>query len=241
MESIGLHAPDATNQIIQRDRYAEFIFVLANIAASVEKLATEIRLLQRSEVGELSEPFDEKKQVGSSTMAQKRNPIVCENSCGLARVVRGYVTPALENVSLWHERDLTNSSSERIILPHACILTDYILQNMTKVVKGIRVNRDAMQANLEETGGSIMAESVMLALTEKGMGRQEAHEVLRKSAIDARNKDRPLHEVLRADKKVRKLLPGTELDKALDYSSYIGVAVETVERLARKIKPSGGK
>ena len=235
MGKLGLAAPDATSQIIQRDRYAEFVFLMANIAASVEKLATEIRLLQRSEVGEVQEPFDEKKQVGSSTMAQKRNPVTCENSCGLARIVKAYVAPALENVPLWHERDLTNSSAERMILPHACILTDFILRNMTAVVKGMKVRPEAMLANLASTRGLIMSESVMLALVSKGMDRQEAHELLRVASARATAEKRDLLPVLSEDKRVREHLSPKELRSALDYSCYTGSSAEIVDRLARKL------
>ncbi len=236
MKRLGLGIPDATSQVVQRDRHAEFVFLMANIAASVEKLATEIRLLQRSEVGEVQEPFDEKRQVGSSTMAQKRNPVTCENSCGLARIVRACVTPALENVPLWHERDLTNSSSERMLIPHACILTDYILRNMTKVVRGMKVNPAAMLANLRATKGLIMSEPVMIALVGKGMDRQDAHELLRvKSArVTAENSD--LHDVLAEDATVRKLLTSKELAAAMDYGNYTGDSANTVLRLARKLR-----
>jgi len=241
MRRLGLGVPDATSQIVQRDRLAEFIFVLANISASVEKLATEVRLLQRSEVGELSEPFDEQNQVGSSTMAHKRNPVVCENACGIARVVRGFVVPALENVPTWHERDLTNSSSERMIVPHACILTDYILRNMTEVVAKMRVGEDAMRANLESTRGLIMAEPVMIALVGKGMDRQEAHELLRKASMKASAGKGSLEGLLRAEPAVKKLLSASELRDALDYSKYTGTAAETVDRLARKLGAKKGK
>jgi len=241
MARLGLGVPDATSQIIQRDRLAEFVFVLANISASVEKLATEIRLLQRSEVGELSEPFDEEKQVGSSTMAHKRNPVVCENACGIARVVRGFVIPALENVPTWHERDLTNSSSERIFVPHACILTDYILGNMTDVVSGMNVRQDAMAANLESTRGLIMAEPVMIALVGKGMDRQDAHELLRKASIKASAGKGTLEGLLLAEPAVKKLLSARELKDALDFSKYTGTAAATVERLARKLGAKKGK
>jgi adenylosuccinate lyase len=235
MKRLGLGVPDATSQVIQRDRYAEFVFLMANIAASVERLATEIRLLQRSEVGEVMEPFDEKKQVGSSTMAQKRNPVTCENSCGLARIIRAYVTPALENVPLWHERDLTNSSAERMMMPHACILTDYILRNMTTVVKGMKVRPEAMLANLKATKGLIMSESVMIALVGKGMDRQDAHELLRVASARAVSEGRDLHDILSGDETVKKHLTPKELRAALEYSCYTGTSAETVERLARKL------
>ena len=236
MRKLGLGAPDASSQIIQRDRYAEFVFLMANIAASVEKLATEIRLLQRSEVGEVLEPFDERRQVGSSTMAQKRNPVSCENSCGLARIIRAYVTPALENVTLWHERDLTNSSAERMMIPHACILTDFILRNMTTVVKGMKVRPESMLANLKATKGVIMSEPVIIALVAKGMDRQDAHEMLRLLSFRATAEGRDMLDILSGDTKVMKYLNAKELSSALDYSCYTGTSAETVERLARKLR-----
>ena len=241
MRKLGLGIPDATSQVVQRDRHAEFVFLMANIAASVEKLATEIRLLQRSEVGEVQEPFDERKQVGSSTMAQKRNPVTCENACGLSRIVRAYVTPALENVPLWHERDLTNSSSERMLIPHACILTDYILRNMTTVVKGMKVNPAAMIANLRATKGLIMSESVMLALVGKGMDRQDAHELLRLASARVAAENRDLHDIISEDANVKRLLTKKALASALDYASYTGDSADTVDRLARKLRPSRKK
>jgi adenylosuccinate lyase len=161
--------------------------------------------------------------------------VVCENACGIARVVRGFVVPALENVPLWHERDLTNSSSERLILPHACILTDYILRNMTGVVNGLKVRPEAMLANLESTRGLIMAEPVMLALVSKGMDRQEAHELLRRASLRASAGERTLEDVLLEEPVVNKLMSSRELKDALDYASYTGTAAETVDRLARKL------
>ncbi|MGQ9583368.1 MAG: adenylosuccinate lyase [Thermoplasmatota archaeon] len=239
MRRLGLGIPDAANQILQRDRHAEFVFLLANVSTSVEKLATEVRLLQRSEVGEVEEPFDEARQVGSSTMPQKRNPVVSENACGLARVVRSLVAPALESNILWHERDLTNSSTERVVLPHAAILTDYILRNMTGVVRGMTIRPERMRANLEAAGGEVMAESVMLALTSKGMDRGEAHELVRRAAISAASRGIRFEEALRADGRVRSLLSAEEMAKALDPYNYIGVAEELVKRLAAKLSRAG--
>jgi adenylosuccinate lyase len=236
MEHLGLDPPIATTQILQRDRYAELIFVLANIASSIEKFATEIRNLQRGEIGEVSEAFDVKKQVGSSTMAHKRNPISSENVCGLARVVRGFVLPAFENIPSWHERDLTNSSAERFTIPHAFILTDYILVRMNKVLEDLIVNKDRMRENLERTRGMIMAEPVMLALVEKGMGRQEAHEVIRQCSMKAEEKGLHLGDALLEDERVTKYLSRDELDAALDPFNYIGASAEIVEAAIKKCR-----
>jgi Adenylosuccinate lyase (EC 4.3.2.2) len=180
MDRLGIGYEEGPTQIVGRDRYIEIISVIANIATSLEKLATEIRNLQRSEIGEVYEYFDAGKQVGSSTMAQKRNPITCENVCGLTRIIRGFLSPMHESAILWHERDLTNSSAERFILPHCFVLLDDALAKMSNVIEKMWVNRERMEENLKMGGDKIMAESVMLALTRKGMSRQEAHELIRK-------------------------------------------------------------
>ncbi len=183
MKRLNIDAAEISTQIVQRDRYAELICLLASVASSLENFATEIRELQRPEIGELFESFEEKKQVGSSTMPHKQNPETCERVCGLARIVRSLVIPSLEDVVTWHERDLTQSSAERFILPESCILLDYILNLMCNIVANLRVDEQKMLQNLELTQGRAMSESVMMALTRKGVNRQEAHELLRKLAI----------------------------------------------------------
>jgi len=169
MKKLGIEPADISIQIIQRDRYAEFVCVLAMITSSLENIATEIRELQRTEIAEVFEYFKKEKQVGSSTMPHKRNPEICERVCGLARIVRSLVVPALENVTTWHERDLTQSSAERFILPEACILADYSLTLMTSVLTNLQVDEKRMQKNIAITEGRTMSEAVMLALTRKGM------------------------------------------------------------------------
>jgi adenylosuccinate lyase len=230
MKELGLRPEEAATQLVGRDRYAEFVMLCANVSASIERFGTEVRNLQRSELGEVAEAFNAKKQVGSSTMAHKRNPITSENVCGLARVVRGFVSPALENIVSWHERDLTNSSAERFILPHVAILTDDIVVKMDKVFKGLEVFPERMRANIDSAGGLMMAESVMIALASKGMGRQDAHEATRQAAMLAVDKGVPYREALLRDPKIKKLLPPKELDKVLDPLNYIGSAVEIVDR-----------
>ena len=236
MQELNLKAELASTQIVGRDRYAELVFALASIASSVEKFATEIRNLQRGEIKEVAEAFDIEKQVGSSTMANKQNPITCENICGLARIVRSFIHPALENISLWHERDLTNSSAERFILPHACMLTDDILTKMTSVFSTLRVYPENMKANIEKTNGLIMSESVMIALTKKGMNRQEAHELLRKAAIESESKGLHLRTVLEKNRTVMKCLTKKELADAMNPFKYIGAAKEIVEKVAAEAK-----
>ncbi len=234
MEKLGLKAEEASLQIVGRDRYIEFISILASIATSLEKFATEVRNLQRSEIGEVSEAFDKKKQVGSSTMPHKKNPIVSENICGLARIARSFLLPAFENNVLWHERDLANSSGERFILPHTCVLVDDILVKMTGVFDNLVVNPDAMKRTLESAKGFIMAESMMMALTKKGVGRQEAHEILRNCAIKATEQQTTFKEALVENDTVKKNLSNEELEGALNPENYTGKAVEIVENLLRK-------
>ncbi|MBC7130115.1 adenylosuccinate lyase, partial [Candidatus Bathyarchaeota archaeon] len=199
MKRLGIKPADISTQIVQRDRHAELICKLALIAASLENFATEIRELQRPEIGELYEPFEAAKQVGSSTMPHKRNPEKCERICGLARIVRSLVVPAIENVITWHERDLTQSSAERFIIPEAFILVDYMLYLMTNIVAGLQVDEDRMRSNIALTQGRAMSEAVMMALVRKGVSRQEAHELLRRLAIKSAVEKRPFKEVLMED------------------------------------------
>jgi adenylosuccinate lyase len=234
MEKLGLTAEEASLQIIGRDRYIEFIALLANIATSLEKFATEVRNLQRSEIKEASEAFDVKKQVGSSTMAHKKNPITAENICGLARVTRGFLLPTFENNVLWHERDLCNSSGERIILPHTCVLIDDIINKMTNVFDNLAVYPENMKTNLESSNGLIMGESVMMALTKKGVGRQAAHEAVRQAAMRAVEKRLNFAEILSQDETVTGALTKEELKAALDPENYTGSASEIVDRIIEK-------
>ena len=235
MELLGLGIEEGPSQIVARDRYVELMSVLANIACSVEKFATEVRNLQRSELGEVSEPFDDSSQVGSSTMAHKRNPVTAENVCGLARIVRGFMSPAYESAILWHERDLTNSSAERIFVPHSFILLDDMLVKMERLFAGLVVNRDRMVENLARAGSVIMAESVMLALVSKGMGRQEAHELIRKCSMDAQRAGEDFKADLMANKSVAALLSEEEVVSALDPRAYLGTAGHTVDSILRTV------
>jgi adenylosuccinate lyase len=224
-----------SNQVIQRDRHAEFMLLLALIAESLNKFATEIRNLQRTEIAEVSEGF-RKKQVGSSTMPHKRNPIYAERICGLSRVIKADALVSLENIPLWHERDLTNSSPERIVIPEACILTDYILQLSTELIGGLVFDYDAIKRNLNMSKGRVMAEAVMVALTEKGVNRQEAHELVREAAMESYRKDKTLKETLLARKEVKKLLTEKELDSLLKPENYLGSAVEQVDKVLRELE-----
>ncbi|MGB9914600.1 MAG: adenylosuccinate lyase [Candidatus Bathyarchaeales archaeon] len=233
MKRLGLQPAEISTQIVQRDRYAELICLLALIASSLENFATEIRELQRPEIGELFEAFERSKQVGSSTMPHKRNPETCERICGLARIVRSLAVPALENVVTWHERDLTQSSAERFIFPEACILVDYMLTLMSNVIANLRIDAQRMVRNLELTQGRAMSEAVMMALARKGMDRQEAHELLRQLTIKSELEKRHFRDALLENETVRSRLSVEEIDSALDPKNYLGTAVKQAEKFAK--------
>ena len=233
MKRLGIHAAEISTQIVQRDRYAELICALSLVASSLENFATEIRELQRPEIAELFESFETEKQVGSSTMPHKRNPEICERVCGLARIVRSLTVPALEDMVTWHERDLTQSSTERFVLPEACILTDYILSLLANVVANLRVDEQRMLQNINLTQGRAMSESVMMALTRKGVNRQEAHELLRKLAIKSEVEKRHFKEILIEDRFVHGKLNEKEIDAALNPKNYLGTAVKQAEAFAK--------
>jgi adenylosuccinate lyase len=233
MKRLGISAAEISTQIVQRDRYAEFICLQAMVAASLENFATEIRELQRPEIGELFESFEKEHQVGSSTMPHKRNPETCERVSGLARIVRSLCVPALENVVTWHERDLTQSSAERFILPESCILTDYLLFLMGNIVANLRVDEQRMLRNLDLTQGRAMSEAVMMALVAKGVNRQEAHELLRKLTIKSEVENRHFREILLEDTLVSGKLSEKEVDEALDPKNYLGTAVKQAEKFAK--------
>ena len=236
MEQLGLGVEEGPTQIVARDRYVEIICLLGNISCSIEKFATEVRNLQRGEIAEVSEPFDEAVQVGSSTMAQKRNPVTAENICGLARIVRGFTYPAYESAILWHERDLTNSSAERFFVPHSFVLVDDMLAKLDALFAGLVVNAERMKKNLAMAGSVNMSEAVLLALAAKGMGRQEAHELVRQASMEAQRAQKDFKEVLIHTKKVADLLTSDELGAALDPHQYLGDSVSTVDRILRIVK-----
>ncbi len=234
MEDLGLGVEEAATQIVQRDRMTELFSHLCNISVTVEKVATEIRTLQRPEIGELAEPFDEKNQVGSSTMSHKRNPMQCENISGLARVVRGFILPAFENGIQWNERDLSNSSSERFIISHMLLLVDEILDKLAWVLEGLVVSEERIADNIKRAGDVIMAESLIMALVRKGMGRQEAHEITRSAAM-RHYAGEAYREVLLSMEGVSALLSADELNEALDPASYVGVSAERVELIGKMV------
>jgi len=212
---LGLKAAAISTQILQRDRHAEFMTTLAVIASSLEKFATEIRHLQKTEVLE-AEEYCSKGQKGSSAMPHKRNPITCERVAGLSRILRGNALAAMENVALWHERDITHSSVERVIIPDSCILLDYMLAMFTKIIDQLLVYPENMQRNIDLTHGLVHSQAVMLAMTNKGMKREEAYAIVQKSAMETWRTKKPFRSYISADPKVKKLLSKKELDAAFD-------------------------
>lgn len=227
-EILGLEPVLISNQVLQRDNHAEFIMHLANIATTLDKMALEVRNLQRTEINEIGEIFDPEKQVGSSTMPHKMNPITAERICGIARVIRSHTIPALENNPLWHERDLTNSSCERIIFPESCILTDYLLVLSQKLFDNLDFHEENIERNLNMTHGLIMAERVMAELTRKGAGRQTAYALVRSCSVEANQKGLGLEELISKDEEIRKYLSLEDIKEIMDPHTYLGSAVEIV-------------
>jgi adenylosuccinate lyase len=235
MRELGLEYEPVSNQVVQRDRHAEMMMFLALIAASLDKIAKEIRNLQRTEISEVFEPFGEK-QAGSSTMPHKRNPNRSERICSLARYVKALVFPALENVSLEHERDLTNSANERIIIPDAFMIVDYMLRQMDMILKNLKINEKNVRRNLELTGGLIMAERIMLALVQKGLPRQEAYKIIRELSLKSINENKSFKEILESDPRVSKVISKEELEVLINPYTYIGQAREIVNNVIMMLK-----
>ena len=231
MQDLFITYEPAATQVVGRDRYTELVCLLANIATSLERYGTEVRNLQRTEIGEASEPFDSSKQVGSSTMAQKRNPTNSENVTGLARIVRGFVIPTFENQVLWHERDLSNSSAERFTIPHAFTLLDEMILKMNKVFSGIEINSERMKMNIDSSKGLIMAEPVMMGLVKKGIGRQDAHEIVRVASMAAIEGNMELKEALMKMDEVKKVLSKKELAALMDPANYTGDSGAIVDKM----------
>ncbi len=227
---LGLTPAPVSSQILQRDRYAQFITTLAIISSSLEKFATEIRGLQRTEVQEVEEPF-EAGQTGSSAMPHKRNPELCERVCGLARLVRGYALTSMENITLWHERDISHSSTERIILPDSCLVVDYCLAIFTRIMRGLQVYRQRMKRNIELTKGLIFSQRVMLALIDKGLSRQKAYELAQRNAMKAWKGNKSFLGLLKADPEVTAVLSQSELEPLFDEQFYLRHIDEIFERL----------
>ena len=227
---LGIVPAPISSQILQRDRHAQFVTTLAIIASSLEKFATEIRGLQRTEVREVEEPFGAG-QTGSSAMPHKRNPELCERVCGLARLVRGCALTSMENITLWHERDISHSSTERVILPDACLILDYSLALFTSVMKGLQVYPHRMKKNLELTRGLVFSQRIMLALIDKGLSRQKAYKLVQRNAMKAWKRNKSFLTLLKADPEVTATLPPEELETLFDYQYYLQYVDEIFQRL----------
>ncbi|MDD5082685.1 MAG: adenylosuccinate lyase [Dehalococcoidales bacterium] len=219
-----------SNQVLQRDRHAQFLTTLAIIGSSLEKFATEIRGLQRTEVREVEEPFSAG-QTGSSAMPHKRNPELSERVCGLARLLRGYALTSMENVALWHERDISHSSNERVTIPDACLVLDYSLTLFTSIIRGLQVYPQRMKRNLALTKGLIFSQRVMLALIDKGMTRQKAYEIVQRNAMKALKANRNFLNLLKAEPEVTSVLPADELASLFDEQYYLRYVNDIFERL----------
>ena len=230
-QKLGLKEPLATTQILGRDRLAEMIAWGSNVATSLEKFTLEVRNLQRSDIGEVAEAFDKTKQVGSSTMAQKKNPITSENIGGLARIVRSMLYSAYENNLQWHERDLANSSNERVILPQFYILLEYILIKTENVFANLFVNKKRMKENLESAGGLPMAEFFVIELGKTELGRQSSHELVRTITMEAESKGVTFADAVRTDKIVKEKLGNEKIEFCLNPENYVGHSEEIIERV----------
>ncbi len=217
---LGLTPAPISSQILSRDRHAEFLLTLALIGTSLDKFATEIRHLQRTEVLEAEEPFVEG-QKGSSAMPHKRNPVSCEQVSGLARLLRSYAQAGLENVPLWHERDISHSSVERVVLPDATILLDYLLVRFREILEGLQVYPDRMRQNLELTGGLVFSEAVLLALVDKGLSREEAYGIVQRHAMKAWRSREPFKPPLMADPEIRRHLSPAEIENCFDLGYHL--------------------
>jgi adenylosuccinate lyase len=227
---LGLAPAPISSQVLQRDRHAQFVTTLAIIASSLEKFATEIRALQKTETREAEEPFSAG-QTGSSAMPHKRNPELCERICGLARLIRGYALTSMENITLWHERDISHSSTERIILPDSCLALDYILGLFTSIMHGLLVYPKQMKRNIALTKGLVFSQRVMIALINKGLSRQKAYELVQRNAMKAWKGNKSFLSLLKTDAEVLKVLPAKELEQNFDEKYYLRYIDDIFKRL----------
>jgi adenylosuccinate lyase len=239
LSRLGLRPEPVSTQVIPRDRHALMLTMLAIVAAGLERIATEIRNLQRTEIGEVVEPFG-RGQRGSSAMPHKKNPIVCERVVGLARVIRAYAQVGLENVALWHERDLTNSAAERVAIPESCAYLHYIVRKLTDVLSGLVVNPDRMRRNLEISGSTFFSQALMLALVKAGLNRDRAYRLVQDLAFRAAATGRPLPELARASRDVNGRLDESELRRIFDVRRLLGQVDRVYRRCglgSRRLRP----
>jgi adenylosuccinate lyase len=232
--TLGLEPAPVASQVIQRDRHAELISVLAIIGSSLEKCALEIRGLQKTEIGEVEEPFG-KGQKGSSAMPHKRNPIGCEQIVGLARLLRGHVTAALENNALWHERDISHSSVERVILPDSFIALDHMLRRFTRIVAGMVVYRDRMRENLDRSRGVVFSGTVLLELARRGVSREQAYEWVQRNAMRTFHEKRDFKTLLLADPDVNRVLTPADVERAFDLDDQLKHVDDVFERVFQEV------
>ncbi len=235
MNKLGLNPVLIANQVIQRDRHAEVIFLTALIGQTLAKIATENRILQKTEISEMFEPF-KKSQVGSSTMPHKRNPHKSERICSLARILKSNVNVALDNIILEDERDLTNSASERVIFAENFILLDYMISQLSQNLKGLEFNEKKIEENLNLTKGACLTEKVMVQLVKRGIGRQEGHEILRQASIKARKEELYMKDILIKNQKIKEKFSKEELDDLFDPHKYIGKAIDQIDNLIKTLK-----
>ena len=234
MEELELREEEISTQIIARDRHAEYVGWLANVVTTLDKICTNVRNMQRTEIAEVEEGFGAQ-QVGSSTMPHKRNPVKSENVCGLARVVRGFVETQLQNNVLWEERDLTNSSSERVVFAETSVLADHCVNRTTNVIEGLGFHDDEIRENLEMLDGVNMAEAVMMELARQGYGRQKGHEAVRRAAMRAHEEGLSMKESLLQDEEIGEWLDEDEIETLIDPDGYIGTSVERVEEVVERL------
>jgi adenylosuccinate lyase len=229
-ERLGLAIEPAATQVVQRDRHATYVLELALLASSLDKMAGELRNLQHTEILEVEEPF-RRGQQGSSAMPHKRNPILNERISGLARVLRGYAVPALENVVLWHERDISNSSVERVVLPDASTLCDYMLALFTRIVDGMTVNEQRMAENVEASHGLFFSEKVLTALIEAGMSRPDAYALVQRDAMESWQTGRPFRDIVRGDSQVMSRLLPEDVERCFDLAAFLHSIDTAFERV----------
>lgn len=232
-EKLGLKPAKVSSQIIQRDRYAAVTGALALLGSSLEKFATTVRTLQRTEISELMEPFG-KGQKGSSAMPHKKNPITCERICGMARLLRGNHLAALENIALWDERDISHSSVERVIIPDSTIIADYVLRKFTGIIEGLVVRPDRMLKNLESTGGLVFSGTVLLKLVDSGLVRDDAYAIVQRNAMKSWEDGTSFRKLCEQDPEIAKRLTKDQLDECFDYERHLAHVDEVFDRFGRK-------